>query len=222
MATQRGRTSGSGGHRSRRSAGARAAPPMVGGPRADLAALRERLVEMVEPAVSAAGYELDGLAVSRAGRRHLVRITVDGDRGVDSGAIAALAQRISAALDAAEAGGDEVVPGQYTLEVSSPGVDRPLTQPRHWRRNVGRLVKVKVGDRLVTGRVVAADDEGVSLEVAGTVRRAGHPELGPGRVEIEFNRRDTDGTDATDGGDVDDLPDDDDLDDEDGKGVDEE
>ena len=69
-----------------------------------------------------------------------------------------MSRAVSAALDAAEEAGDAVVPGEYVLEVSSPGVDRPLTEPRHWRRNVGRLVAVTVtGEGQVTGRVVAAE-----------------------------------------------------------------
>ena len=72
----------------------------------------------------------------------------------------------------------------YTLEVSSPGVDRPLTDPRHWRRAVGRLVQVAVTDAgasgSISGRVLAADSDGVTLDVEGTRRRFGYPVLGPG------------------------------------------
>lgn len=154
-----------------------------------LPAVRVRLTELIEPVIVAAGFEMDALSVSRAGRRHLVRVVVDGDT-VDSGAIAEVAREVSSALDEAEQAGGEVVPGGYTLEVSSPGVDRPLTQPRHWRRNVGRLVKVKLGDRMLTGRVRSADDEGVTLDVSGTARTALYEDLGPGRVQIEFTRVD--------------------------------
>lgn len=224
MAAERGRTSGSGGRdRLRQAAGSRRTErPFGAATRTDLSALRERLVEVVEPAVRSTGYELDGLTVNRVGRRHLVRVVVDGDNGVDSGVIALLARDISAALDAAEQAHGEMVAGQYTLEVSSPGVDRPLTEPRHWRRNLGRLVKVKMGERTVTGRVVGVDDEAVSLDVAGTVHRAEYAGLGPGRVEVEFTR----GGAAPAGGEDDDLNDadlyDDGDPDEDEEGVDEE
>ena len=79
-------------------------------------------------------------------------------------------------------------PSEYQLEVGSPGVDRPLTLPRHWRRNVGRLVTVTVAGATVTGRVVGADDKGVVLDVDGTEQETGYADLGPGRVQIEFNR----------------------------------
>ena len=88
----------------------------------------------------------------------------------------------------------------YTLEVSSPGVDRPLTDPRHWRRAVGRLVRVPpagAGDpgprgqaqaAPAEGRVIAAGDNGIVLEVDGEHLQFGYAELGPGRVQVEFGR----------------------------------
>jgi ribosome maturation factor RimP len=67
-------------------------------------------------------------------------------------------------------------------------VDRPLTQPRHWRRNVGRLIAVTAGERQLTGRLIAADDEGIILDVNGKRHELSHAELGPGRVQVEFGR----------------------------------
>ncbi|PSK61805.1 Ribosome maturation factor RimP [Micromonospora sp. MH33] len=210
--TQRGRatrpTGPSG--RPRRSDGPRGAD-RGGAPRSDLNARKARLREVIEPVVTAAGYDLEDLSVSRAGRRHVVRVIVDADGGINLDGVADVSRAVSAALDAAEEAGGDIVAGEYQLEVSSPGVDRPLTLPRHWRRNAGRLVKVTVrgpeGDRQVTGRIAAADDERVALETdAG---RAEHPyaELGPGRVQVEFNRLD----EVAD----EDLGDDTDIDDED-------
>jgi ribosome maturation factor RimP len=95
---------------------------------------------------------------------------------------------VSAALDEVEAGGEELFAGEYELQVSSPGVDRPLTLPRHWRRNVGRLVQVRAGDRQLTGRVVAADADGVVLAVGETERKVGYDQLGAGKVQLEFAR----------------------------------
>jgi ribosome maturation factor RimP len=78
----------------------------------------------------------------------------------------------------------------YTLEVSSPGVDRPLTSPRHWRRAAGRLVTVKVtdagGSQPVSGRVTVADEDGVTMDVDGAPRRFAYAVLGPGAVQVEF------------------------------------
>ncbi len=224
--TQRGRatrpTGPSG--RPRRSAGPRVGD-RSGAPRSDLAARRARLREVIEPVVTAAGYDLEDLSVSRAGRRHVVRVIVDADGGINLDGVADVSRAVSAALDAAEEAGGDIVAGEYQLEVSSPGVDRPLILPRHWRRNVGRLVKVTVrgaaglpeqrtaGDRQVTGRVVEADDERVVLETGAG--RVAHPyaELGPGRVQVEFSRLDEVADDEFDG-DTDDIDDEDDVEDE--------
>lgn len=147
-----------------------------------------RIRAVVEPVVAAAGCDLEDLSVTRAGRRSVVRILVDSDGGVSLDAVAVLSRAISRALDEAEESGGELTAGEYTLEVGSPGVDRPLTLPRHWRRNVGRLVKVKVGPRQVTGRVVAADEQAVELDRDGERVTAAYAELGPGRVQVDFSR----------------------------------
>lgn len=168
---------------------------------------------MIEPVISAAGYDLEDVGLSRAGRRHVLRVTVDTDGGVNLDGIALVSREISAALDAAEETGGELLAGEYQLEVGSPGVDRPLTLPRHWRRNVGRLVAVTVAASTLTGRITAVDDQGVVLDVQGTAHELAHAGLGPGRVQIEFNRVDEAEFDQDDG-----LDDDDDDDDEDGEG----
>ncbi|MDQ0369144.1 ribosome maturation factor RimP [Catenuloplanes indicus] len=172
-------------------------------------ALRARLESIVTPVVADAGCDLEDLTVSRAGRRQIIRILVDADGGVGLDAIAEVSRAISAALDAAEETGGELVPGEYQLEVSSPGVDRPLTQPRHWRRNVGRLVQVTAGDRQVTGRITAADEDGVVIDTAKGIVEAEYAQLGPGKVQIEFNR-----VDEAEFGPDDEEDDEDDLDDE--------
>jgi ribosome maturation factor RimP len=107
--------------------------------------------------------------------------------------VAVVSQKISAALDDGEAMGS----GPYVLEVTSPGVDRPLTQPRHWRRARGRLVRATLsGGEEITGRVTAADDETVVLDAEGNERRIAHDELVRGLVQVEFNRRGDDDPDG--------------------------
>jgi ribosome maturation factor RimP len=181
--TQRGRAGARPGDRRGRDAEPPRAPAA---PRIDLAAAKARVRAVIEPVVTAAGYDLEDVNVSRAGRRHVVRVLVDADGGIKLDDVAVVSREISAALDAAEEAGGEVLAGEYQLEVGSPGVDRPLTAPRHWRRNVGRLVTVNG----LTGRVIAADDEGIVLDVDGAQREIAHGDLGPGRVQIEFKRMD--------------------------------
>jgi ribosome maturation factor RimP len=145
----------------------------------------QRLTDLLAPVVSDAGMDLESVKVTRAGRRLLVRVVVDSDNGVSLDDAADISRAVSAELDTSDAMGD--VP--YTLEVSSPGVDRPLTEPKHWRRATGRLVKVPVdGEDPLTGRVVAADGDGVTLEVNGQRRGFSYDELGAGSIQLEFGR----------------------------------
>ena len=199
--TQRGRAGGRPAHRPGSRRPQSEEPRVPAAPRIDLAAARERVLGVIEPVVNEAGYDLEDVGISRAGRRYLVRVLVDTDGGINLDGVAVVSREISSALDEAEENGDEVLPGEYQLEVGSPGVDRPLTQPRHWRRNRTRLVSVNG----LTGRVIDVDNEGIVLDVDGAPRSLKFDELGPGKVQIEFKRMD-----EADFGDEDDELDDDD------------
>ena len=146
----------------------------------------DRIADVIHPVIAAAGMDLESVRVSAAGRRRVLRVVVDSDRGVSLDDAAVISRQLSAVLDTAPVMGDF----PYTLEVSSPGVDRPLTDPRHWRRAVGRLVRVPVTDAgdggTISGRVVAADADGVTLDVEGDRRRLGYAALGAGAVQVEF------------------------------------
>jgi ribosome maturation factor RimP len=152
---------------------------------------RHQLETLLQPVVTAQGYDLEEVSVAAAGRRSLIRITVDGDNGIDLDGIATVSRAVSDALDAAERDGPAFA-GPYVLEVSSPGVDRPLTEPRHWRRALGRLVSVPIGpsgeQRSRLGRITAADDDGLELSVDDRPERHPWSEVGAGRVQVEFSR----------------------------------
>ena len=162
----------------------------------------ERLAGLLEPVITAAGLELESVRVGRAGRRALLRVVVDAEHGVSLDDIAEVSRAVADAVDAADAMG----PGAYTLEVSSPGVDRPLTEPRHWRRAAGRLVRATLpaapGTLTVEGRVLSAGPSGVMLEIDGEHREFGYSELGPGRVQVEFDSRPAEQGQRADGEDV--------------------
>jgi ribosome maturation factor RimP len=150
--------------------------------------------------------DLEGVRVTSAGRRKLLRVVVDADGGVSLDDIERISRELSAVLDETAAMGE----APYTLEVSSPGVDRPLTEPRHWRRAAGRLVTApltpqpqppvdeKAGPAAVRGRVIQADASGVTLDVQGDCMRFGYGDLGPGRIQIEFARLDDGPDDGAD------------------------
>ena len=148
-----------------------------------------RIADVIRPVVAAVGVDLESVRVSAAGRRRVLRVVVDSDQGVSLDDAATISRKLSAALDTVAVMGDF----PYTLEVSSPGVDRPLTEPRHWRRAVGRLVQVSATDTgyvgasgSISGRVVAADADGVTLDVGGDRHRFGYAALGVGAVQVEF------------------------------------
>lgn len=153
--------------------------------------MRDQAIEaVVGPVLEGFGLELDALEVVPAGKRRVVRLVVDGDgpkgRGPLLDDIASASQAVSAALDSSDAMGQAA----YTLEVSSRGVGRPLTEEKHWRRNRGRLVKVSLADGTeVTGRIVAAAPDAVRLEVAGAEREVAYAEVSKALVQVELNRR---------------------------------
>jgi ribosome maturation factor RimP len=155
--------------------------------------LTERLQELLTPAVSATGCDLEEVTSRMAGRRRLVTVLVDHDGGIDLDMVAQVSRAVSDILDTPEA--DALLEGAYVLEVSSPGVDRPLTLPRHWRRSVRRLVKITMnaGEEL-TARVIDvgvdadADDESVGLDVDGQTRRIRIADVRRAVVQVEFGK----------------------------------
>ncbi|WP_371401522.1 ribosome maturation factor RimP [Kribbella sp. NBC_00662] len=143
------------------------------------------LENFLRPIVEQFGCDLEAADVTPAGRRRLLRVLVDRDGGISLDDVADVTRAISKALDADDIMGD----GAYTLEVSSPGVDRPLTLPRHWRRNVRRLVAVTLNSGgKVTGRIKSASEEAAELDVNGKARTVAYADVAKAKVQIEFNR----------------------------------
>lgn len=148
--------------------------------------VKDQIRPAVEGPLARLGLLVEDVAVTPAGKRRLVRVWIDRvlpDDGTSDrptpplslDEVADATRVVSDALDASDAVGEQ----PYTLEVTSPGVDRPLTETRHFRRNVGRLVAVTRADGpAVTGRIVRADGDGVTLEVPAT---AGTP-----AAQVEF------------------------------------
>ena len=147
--------------------------------------LASRLEPIVAEAVKTAGFDLDSFEVQQAGRRQLVKVVVDSDDGVGLDEVAEISRKVAAALDENE----HVLASAYTLEVTSPGLDRPLSEPRHWRRARFRLVKITPaeGDAFV-GRVGHAGGEAARVLVDGSIRDVRYREVEKAVVEIEFKQ----------------------------------
>lgn len=168
-----------------------------------------QLSSLLTPILEQFALELEDITVTPAGKRRLLRVTVDGDgpkgRGPSLDDIAEATKAISVALDSSTAVGNS----PYTLEVSSRGISRPLVEPRHWRRNAGRLVQVNLSDgSVVVGRIAGSDDDGVSLDVDGSERRIAYAEIGKAVVQVEFTKHKSDPDEDSVDDDVDDDADD--------------
>lgn len=134
------------------------------------------------------GVDLEAVDIHQAGRRHVVRVVVDREGGIDLDLMATVSQRISALLD--EPPLADHLPGPFVLEVTSPGVDRPLTEPRHWRRALTRLVHVTMRDgSVVDGRLTAVPSDGEVIVDAGAGEQAiAIADVDRAVVQVEFNR----------------------------------
>jgi ribosome maturation factor RimP len=148
--------------------------------------LVQSIKDALTPAIDAAGYFLEDVHVASPGNRRVVTVVVDGIVNLNLDEVTSITKEISAILDVF------MDDSPFTLEVSSPGVDRPLTLPRHWQKNMSRMVRsVMVNDEVVTGRVDVVHDESVCLVVDGTHRvELPFVEVKRAQVEIEFNRKD--------------------------------
>jgi ribosome maturation factor RimP len=168
----------------------------------------DRVRALLEPVVDGAGLVLEGVTVTPAGKRRVLRVVVDlpddAQGSVDLDAVADVSRAVSDALDASDVLGGS----PYVLEVTSPGVDRPLTERRHWSRARGRLVTAETvvdgAAGQVTGRVTAVDDEGVTFAGEDGETSVPWTTLRSGRVQVEFNRPGAAGADEPDGGSDDD------------------
>jgi ribosome maturation factor RimP len=149
-------------------------------------AIRARIEAELGDPLRAMGLDIEAVDITPAGKRRILRVAVDKDGGVTLDEVAEATREVNRALDDSEVMGEQ----PYTLEVTSRGVDRPLTLERHWRRNASRLVKVTLTDgESVTGRIVEAAAESVTLDVGGDRREVAYAEVGKALVQVEFNRR---------------------------------
>ncbi|RYB96310.1 ribosome maturation factor RimP [Nocardioides glacieisoli] len=149
-------------------------------------ATRDRIeAELVDP-LKEMGLDVEAVEVTPAGKRRVLRVAVDKDGGVTLDDVADATREVSRVLDDSDVMGEM----PYTLEVTSRGVDRPLTLPRHWRRNQDRLVKATLADGgEVTGRIIGSDETAATLDVDGDRREVAYADVAKALVQIEFNRK---------------------------------
>ena len=156
-------------------------------------ALKDQISEHITPALHKAGYFLEDVNLVSPGQHRIVTVIVDGESALNLDQVTVASKLVSELLDEATFMGET----PFTLEVTSPGIDRPLTIPRHFAKNVDRLLKVtKTDGVVVTGRILSNTDSDVTLSVTekkdvkevvislGDIKRA--------QVEIEFNRKEGD------------------------------
>jgi ribosome maturation factor RimP len=127
----------------------------------------KQLVEMIGPVVEAMGYELVGIEYLQQGRYSQVRIYIDKDRGISLADCEAVSHQVTGILDV-----EDPVQGAYNLEVSSPGLDRPLFTLEQFRRYTGQEVKLNLGDKIdgrrkYTGKIATVGDDHVVIESDG-------------------------------------------------------
>ena len=147
-------------------------------------ALAHRLTELLTPVVEGKGLHLEGVRTTRAGRYSVVRVLVDlpdGPGDLDLDALGPVTAAVAAALDQADP-----VRGRYTLEVSTPGAERPLTTPRHFRRAVGHRATLTTAAQTLTGTVTSADETSVTLDVDGTTHTVAYPDVTGAQMVVTF------------------------------------
>jgi ribosome maturation factor RimP len=152
-------------------------------------AIRDRIEAELEDPLRALGLDIEAVDITPAGKRRILRVAVDKDGGVTLDEVAEATREVNRVLDESDVMGEQ----PYTLEVTSRGVDRPLTLERHWRRNASRLVKVTFDNgETETGRIIEAAAESVSLDIGGNRREVGYAEVKKALVQVEFNRQKSD------------------------------
>lgn len=141
---------------------------------------------LVRPVVESAGLELWEVTFGKEAGRTVLRVTVDRDGGIDVDTISEMSERLSRRLDLEDFGR-----GRYQLEVSSPGLERPLRQPRHFQRSVGEQVKVKTvepvaGSKIHAGALVSADAEAIVIATDDGELRVPYPNVASARTVFEW------------------------------------
>ena len=142
---------------------------------------KEEISAVITPAIEALGFYLEDLTITSAGRRSMLTVIVDSDTHLSLDQVTAATKAITEIVEGIQSLGQT----PFTLEVTSPGIDRPLSKPRHWHKNIDRLVKVVLLDgNVITGRIKSSNQEGAEVDdksiVFSRIKRA--------TLEVEFKQ----------------------------------
>jgi len=153
--------------------------------------LTQSITDLISPAVTEAGFYLEEVLIASPGSHRTVTCVVDGPTPLNLDQVTVVSRIISELLDADDFMGET----PFTLEVTSPGVDRPLTEVRHWTKNLTRLIKTTLNDgTIITGRLTEFDETNATLveNIKGRIRNhtVAFVDIKRAVVEIEFNRKD--------------------------------
>ena len=141
----------------------------------------EEISAVITPAINALGFYIEDITITSAGRRSLITVIVDGDTHLSLDQVTVATKAISEIMETISAVGDN----SFTLEVTSPGLDRPLTKVRHWQKNINRLIKVVLLDGSeIKGRIKNVN------EVSATVdeKNINYSDIKRATLEIEFKQ----------------------------------
>ena len=142
---------------------------------------KEEISEVITPALTSLGFYLEDLNITSAGKRSLLTVIVDADRHLSLDEVTVATKAISEIVENIPALGST----PFTLEVTSPGIDRPLTKPRHWRKNINRLVKIILLDgSQITGRIKQAGESAATIEESVI----NYLDIKRANLEIEFKQ----------------------------------
>jgi ribosome maturation factor RimP len=142
---------------------------------------KEDISAAVTPALSALGFYLEDVTITSAGRRSMLTIIVEGDTHLSLDQVTSATKAIGEIVESLQSLGDT----PFTLEVTSPGLDRPLTKPRHWRKNIDRLVKVVLLDgKEIKGRIKAASEDSATVDQS----EINFAEIKRASLEVEFKQ----------------------------------
>lgn len=145
-----------------------------------------QLEAIIEPAVAALGYELVGIEYLGQGRHSLLRVYIDSENGITVDDCEQASRQISAVMDV-----EDPIRGQYTLEVSSPGLERPLFKPEHYERFKGNLVQLRLrvpidGRRKYVGELHGVRDGDVVVVVDGEERTFSLQDIEKANLKAEW------------------------------------